>query len=68
MTFHYDIFRESGLETHFAEEYYSMSHKGVLRGLHFQLPPAGSCKNGLLRCRPSVRRCGRFEGRLPVFR
>jgi dTDP-4-dehydrorhamnose 3,5-epimerase len=24
----------------YKEEYYSISHKGVLRGLHFQLPPA----------------------------
>lgn len=43
-TFHEDIFRESGLEPHFAEEYYSMSHKGVLRGLHFQLPPMDHVK------------------------
>lgn len=38
-TFHQDVFVDNGLETHFAEEYYSYSHKGVLRGLHFQLPP-----------------------------
>jgi dTDP-4-dehydrorhamnose 3,5-epimerase len=38
-TFHEDVFKENGLETHFAEEYYSFSHKRVLRGLHFQLPP-----------------------------
>lgn len=43
-TFHQDIFRESELETHFAEEYYSLSHKGVLRGLHFQLPLADHVK------------------------
>ena len=24
----------------FAEQYYSVSHSGVLRGLHFQLPPS----------------------------
>jgi len=38
-TFHHDTFKESGLETDFKEEYYSVSKKGVLRGLHFQLPP-----------------------------
>lgn len=43
-TFHEDVFREYGLETHFAEEYYSFSHKRVLRGLHFQLPPMDHVK------------------------
>jgi dTDP-4-dehydrorhamnose 3,5-epimerase len=32
-------FGELGLETVFMEEYYSISNRGVLRGLHFQLPP-----------------------------
>lgn len=38
-TFHVDIFAEMGLQTKWAEEYYSVSQKKVLRGLHFQLPP-----------------------------
>ena len=38
-TFHQDIFDKHGLVTDFAEEYYSYSNKGVLRGFHFQLPP-----------------------------
>jgi len=38
-TFQKDVFAEHGLITEFAEEYYSVSHKGVLRGLHFQTPP-----------------------------
>lgn len=38
-TFHQDIFEEHGLNTRWAEEYYSVSRQGVLRGLHFQLPP-----------------------------
>ncbi|TWI60648.1 dTDP-4-dehydrorhamnose 3,5-epimerase [Pseudoduganella lurida] len=38
-TFHAEIFREHGLATDFREEYYSASHRGVLRGLHFQTPP-----------------------------
>ena len=37
--FHEEIFKAFGLETNFAEEYYSFSYQGVLRGLHFQLPP-----------------------------
>ena len=37
--FHEQAFAALGLETVFAEEYYSISHKNVVRGLHFQLPP-----------------------------
>jgi dTDP-4-dehydrorhamnose 3,5-epimerase len=37
--FHRDAFAELGLSTDFAEEYYSRSHKGVVRGMHFQTPP-----------------------------
>ena len=43
-TFHQDIFKANGLETHFVEEYYSFSKKRVLRGLHFQLPPMDHVK------------------------
>ncbi|WP_323140462.1 dTDP-4-dehydrorhamnose 3,5-epimerase [Massilia phyllosphaerae] len=42
--FHADAFRELGLETAFTEEYYSHSHKGVIRGMHFQTPPADHVK------------------------
>lgn len=38
-TFHKEVFAQFSMETHFAEEYYSSSVKGVLRGLHFQTPP-----------------------------
>jgi dTDP-4-dehydrorhamnose 3,5-epimerase len=38
-TFHEGIYRNYGLGTIWQEEYYSVSHRGVLRGLHFQLPP-----------------------------
>jgi len=37
--FHAQEFAEHGLETNFAEEYYSVSNKNVIRGMHFQLPP-----------------------------
>lgn len=43
-TFHKDTFLQYGLETNFVEEYYSVSRKGVLRGLHFQVPPSDHVK------------------------
>ncbi|GGY28925.1 dTDP-4-dehydrorhamnose 3,5-epimerase [Pseudoduganella albidiflava] len=42
--FHEDVFRDAGLRTDFAEEYYSISQQGVLRGLHFQVPPHDHAK------------------------
>ncbi|OGU15716.1 MAG: dTDP-4-dehydrorhamnose 3,5-epimerase [Geobacteraceae bacterium GWC2_53_11] len=38
-TFHYDAFLRHNLNIDWREEYYSISYCGVLRGLHFQLPP-----------------------------
>jgi len=38
-TFHKPTFEKLGLHTDFPEEYYSTSKKGVIRGMHFQLPP-----------------------------
>ncbi len=32
-------FADLGLESHFTESYYSTSQKGVIRGMHFQIPP-----------------------------
>ena len=46
--FHQQTFREQGLATDFAEEYYSLSQRRVLRGLHFQTPPHDHAK--LLYC------------------
>ncbi len=43
-TFHRDLSAKHGLVTEFAEEFYSWSRRGVLRGLHFQLPPAQHTK------------------------
>ncbi len=37
--FHKPSFAAQGLTTDFTEEYYSHSHKGVIRGMHFQVPP-----------------------------
>ncbi len=42
--FHEQAFAELGLETSFAEEYYSVSYKHVIRGMHFQLPPMDHVK------------------------
>jgi len=42
--FHDQAFTAQGLETDFAEEYYSVSYKNVIRGLHFQLPPMDHVK------------------------
>jgi dTDP-4-dehydrorhamnose 3,5-epimerase len=38
-TFHLETFANYGLATHFVESFYSVSYRGVLRGMHFQLPP-----------------------------
>jgi dTDP-4-dehydrorhamnose 3,5-epimerase len=37
--FSYSRYREFGLATEFKEDFYTVSKKNVLRGLHFQLPP-----------------------------
>lgn len=42
--FHERIFEERGLETKFAEEFYTVSAQGVIRGMHFQRPPADHAK------------------------
>lgn len=42
--FHKEYFAAHGLETNFVEEYYSLSYKNVVRGMHFQLPPADHVK------------------------
>jgi len=38
-TFHDTSFREQGISFELKESYYSISHKDVIRGMHFQLPP-----------------------------
>lgn len=43
-TFQSTAFRELGLEASFAESFYSISEEGVLRGMHFQMPPADGAK------------------------
>ncbi len=70
-TFHEKTFRELGLETSFPEEYYSVSRKKVLRGLHFQVPPhqhtklvycvAGSVFDAVLDLREHSHTYGKYE-------
>lgn len=43
-TFRATTFRELGLEAAFTEHFYSVSREGVVRGMHFQLPPADGAK------------------------
>ena len=43
-TYHDGKFAELGLRTDWREEYYSVSASGVLRGMHFQIPPADHAK------------------------
>ena len=38
-TFHEEIYARQGVSLHCAEEYYSTSRKGVVRGMHLQTPP-----------------------------
>ena len=38
-TLHHDQFKTYGLDSDFNEEYFSVSKRGVLRGMHYQLPP-----------------------------
>lgn len=43
-TFHEPTFEVLGLRTDWREEFCSLSHRGILRGMHFQTPPAGHAK------------------------
>jgi dTDP-4-dehydrorhamnose 3,5-epimerase len=43
-TFHLNTFAAAGLRTDWREEYHSHSRRGVVRGMHFQLPPTDHAK------------------------
>ena len=43
-TAHATWFAEHGLDNDIREQFYSVSHAGVLRGLHFQIPPHDHAK------------------------
>ena len=38
-TFHFEKFKEKGIDFVPKESYFSVSHKDVIRGMHFQIPP-----------------------------
>lgn len=38
------FFKENGLDAVFMESFYSVSHKNVIRGMHFQTPPCDHSK------------------------
>ena len=42
--FHRGEFEKNNFEVSFIEEYYSYSKRGVIRGMHFQLPPCDHVK------------------------
>jgi len=42
--FNYDLYSSHGLSLDLKEEYYSTSNRGVIRGLHFQVPPQDHLK------------------------
>src|ERR1035437_8695910 len=43
-TYHAGLFRDMGLELEPKEEFFSISRKGVIRGMHFQMPPSAHAK------------------------
>jgi len=50
-TYHQELFEDQGIKFETKEEFFSVSKKNVLRGLHFQTPPAAHdklvhCVNG----------------------
>ena len=47
-TFKASEFRDMGLPDQFCQDNHSLSRRGVVRGLHYQLPPHGQAK--LVRC------------------
>ena len=38
-TFQASLFQQNGIDFDLKESYFSLSHKNVIRGMHFQLPP-----------------------------
>lgn len=43
-SFHADTFEAEGLNSEFRESFYSTNQAGVIRGMHFQLPPDDHAK------------------------
>lgn len=70
-SFHLPTFESSGLQSHFAEDFFSISRKDVLRGFHFTSPPRhgaklvyviqGSVFDAILDLRPSSPTYGQHQ-------
>jgi dTDP-4-dehydrorhamnose 3,5-epimerase len=70
-TYQAEEFKTYGLEYDFRESFYSVSHKNVIRGMHFQLPPhdhaklvfatEGKILDVIIDLRKSSRTFGRYE-------
>ena len=43
-TLHKEVLENKGLQSNFAESFYSSNNKGVIRGMHFQNPPDDHAK------------------------
>ena len=43
-TVHADFFKQHGMRSDFVEQYYTISGQNVIRGMHFQKPPADHAK------------------------
>ena len=43
-SFNKNLFDSNGLDSEFKENYFSFSKKGVIRGMHFQVPPFDQAK------------------------
>ena len=68
-TYTRSLFDSLGIEFDFREEFYSMSHKDVIRGMHFQLPPYDhvkfvTCPIGAVLDVLVDLRCGAGQGRI----
>lgn len=43
-SYHRELFRQNGIREEFVQDNHSVSAKGVLRGLHYQVPPRAQAK------------------------
>lgn len=43
-TYNQELFKQLNIDVEIKERYYSVSHKNVIRGMHFQTPPAEHVK------------------------
>ena len=71
--YHQDIFKRKGVDIDVKEQFYTVSNKDVLRGMHFQLPPYNheklvSCLSGsILDVVLDLRKSSDTYGKYDVF-